>query len=83
MSYLIALSGLERLKRKRDRLKKREKKIKDEIHEQNQLHMEQKTPLPSIKLNLKGDGVFVKKEDQESEDTEEKEDVNVVESKKR
>lgn len=75
------MPGLERLKRKRDRLKKREKKIKDEIYEQNQLHEEQKTPLPSIKLNLKGDGVFVKKEDRENEEIEK--EINVGKPKKR
>lgn len=79
--------GLERLKRKRDRLKKREKKIKDEIQEQNQLHDdEQKTPLPSIKLNLKGDGVFVKKEDQENEEydeEDEKKPIKIAKTKKR
>lgn len=67
-------AGLERLKRKRDRLKKREKKIKGEIQEQQMLEEEEdeddddeKKSLPSIKLNLRGDKVFVKKEENEAQ----------------
>ena len=47
---------------------------------------EQKTPLPSIKLNLKGDGVFVKKEDQENEEydeEDEKKPIKIAKPKKR
>ena len=46
--------GLERLKRKREKLQKREKKLSDELHT--------KKSLPSIKLNLNSDGSVYKRE---------------------
>jgi len=55
---------LERLKRKREKLKKREKEIIEEL--------ENKRSLPSIKLNLNSDGSVVKKE--QTDDDEEVDD---------
>lgn len=61
--------GLERLKRKREKLKKREKKLQDELDSKIS-----KKSLPSIKLNVHSDGFVVKKDD---DDESEESDVDI------